>query len=392
MTKIAPPDPRLPLRLDDLAAVQTTASNHLTFSLTLACPLKCGHCIVDAGPDKGYTTMPLEVAKLYAGQMGELYERGIRRVSFTGGEPLLAHRQLKVLSEAAGAAGMHCGVVTAAHWARTAAAAAKTIEDFSEIVTWDISIDSYHEPYVPFDNVRRAYEAAVEQGRRATIRFAYHDPLRPEDERILEFVGAFADEADVCSQRIRAVGRGTDLDLEESHKFHAWTKPCITQGMVIRYDGSMAPCCVNLVEARKHPFQFGDARERPLTEVFDDYMKHPLLQMLRVVGFTEALRWIEEDGLADELQRPLPDDVCDLCPKLFKNPRISSSLAARAATPGNRIRTAVLGSRILDEHSMLHATVDEFRADGTDREIEGFEFAAQLAAETQSSPQREESS
>ncbi len=391
MEKIAPPDPRLPLRLDQLVAVQASASNHLTFSLTLACPLKCGHCIVDAGPDKGHTTMPLEIAERYAGQLEDLYEQGIRRVSFTGGEPLLARRQLQALSEAAVAAGMECGVVTAAHWARTPEAAAKTIRHFSAIAQWDISIDAYHEPFVSFDNVQRAYEAAGELGRHATIRFTYHDPLRPEDERILEFVSTFADEADICSQRVHAVGRGMDLDLEESHKFNPWTKPCITQGMVVRYDGSVAPCCINLVEARKHPFQFGDARERPLAETFTDYMKHPLLQMLRVVGFTDVMGWIKEEGLDEELARPLPDDVCDLCPKLFKNPKISSYLAERASLPENRLRTAVLASRVLDEHTMLQATVDEFRADGTDREIEGFELAAQLAGATQPPPQREES-
>ena len=229
MSKLAPPDPKLPLRLEQLARVQTIASNHLTFSLTLACPLKCGHCIVDAGPEKGHTTMPVEIAELYAGQMADLWEHGIQVVSFTGGEALLALRQLKILSEAATAVGMRCGVVTAAHWARTPAAAAKTIQELPGIGVWDISIDSYHEPFVPFDNVRRAYEAAIEHGRRATIRFAYHDPIRPEDERILEFVGSFADEADVCSQRIRSEGRAIELELEESHKYNAWTKPCITQ-------------------------------------------------------------------------------------------------------------------------------------------------------------------
>lgn len=391
MEKIAPPDPLLPLRLDEIVAVQASASNHLTFSLTLACPLKCGHCIVEAGPDKGHTTMPLEVAERYAGQLSELYDKGIRCVSFTGGEPLLALRQLKVLSEAAAAAGMRCGVVTAAHWARTPEAAAKTVRHFSDIAQWDISIDSYHEPYVPFDNVRRAYEAVREHGGHAAIRFTYHDPLRPDDERILKFINTFADEADVCSQRVHAVGRAEDLDLEESQKYNPWTKPCITQGMVVRYDGSVAPCCINLVEARKHPFQFGDASERPLAETFGDYMKHPLLQMLRVVGFSDVMSWIKEEGLDDEVARPLPDDVCDLCPKLFKSPKISSALAERAALPENRLRTAVLASRVLNEHTMLQATVDELRADGTDREIEGFELAAQLAGETQRLPQREES-
>ena len=44
------PNPKLALTLRELSACQHLARTHITFSLTLACPLKCAHCIVDAGP------------------------------------------------------------------------------------------------------------------------------------------------------------------------------------------------------------------------------------------------------------------------------------------------------------------------------------------------------
>lgn len=367
------------MRLDQLAGVQSVAATHVTFSLTLACPLKCAHCIVEAGPEKGYTTMPVEIARQYAEQMPELAARGIHTLSFTGGEPLLAREQLRVISNAAAEHGMDCGVVTAAHWSPNEEAALKVIESLPAINVWDISIDSYHEDFVSFNNVRVAYEAARKAGRQATIRFTYHDPLTEDDRRILDFIYSFADEPHICSQKVRTVGRGDELGIAGSHKFHPWTKPCVTQGMVVRYDGTLAPCCVNLVEARQHPFQFGDSRLRPLADIHADFMSHSLLQLIRVIGFVDLMRWLDDAGLADDLPEDLPDDVCDLCPMLFTNARLASYLADRASRPENRLRIAVLASRLLGEHEMLHRVVNELKDQGN--EIEGYESAAALAAE-----------
>lgn len=380
LRQVREPDPRARLSLDELARVQSVAAHHLTFSLTLACPLKCAHCIVDAGPERASTTMPLEVARHYADQMKDLYAYGIHTLSFTGGEPLVARQQLRMISDAAAAAGMSCGVVTAAYWATRRDAADRIVSSLPGLHVWDLSIDAYHEPFVSFDRVRTAYEAVKEHDRTVSIRFSYHDPLNESDKRILEHIHGFAKEAEVCSQKIRKVGRGVDLDLPDSQKFHPWTKPCITQGMVVRYDGSIAPCCVNLVEERRHPFQLGDARSRPLTGLHSDYISHPLLQMLRTIGFLDAIRWLGETDLLEELVSPLPDDVCDLCPKLLTSDRIGIYLSNRAARPENRIRIAVLASRLLGDHEMLRRTVHELRDRGY--EFEGFEAAIALAEAT----------
>jgi pyruvate-formate lyase-activating enzyme len=379
--KTLEPNPHVTLTLDELAKMQAVAGIHLTFSLTLACPLKCAHCIVEAGPELRKTTMPVDVARHYAEQMPELFDYGIRIVSFTGGEPLLAREQLTVLSNAASRAGMTTGMVTAAHWATSEDSAKKIVESLPGIDVWDVSIDSYHEEFLSFDRVRTAYQAAKTIGKRSILRFTHHDPLTSSDKRILDFIKGFAEEGDICSQRIRSAGRASDLPVIEAHDEPTFAKPCWTKGLVIRYDGSMAPCCISLVEDRQHPFQFGDARTRPLTEIHADYMSHPLLQMIRVLGFGEVMRWLKEAGMDEHELGPLPQDVCDLCPRVVSNSRWAPYLTNRAAEPQNRLRIAILASRMLEEHTMLQRTVRELESQAD--QIEGFELVAALAAETE---------
>ena len=231
------PSAQVNLTLEQLARMQRPAATHLTFSLTLACPLRCAHCIVDASPDKGSTTMPLHIAERYAEQFGELAGYGMRALSFTGGEPFLAHRQLRVMSDAGHAAGLITGVVTAAHWARNDASAAKIVREFPGIDVWDISLDTYHLEYVSLANVRAAFEAVRNAGKRATIRFAHEDPMSEADLQVLEQIGSFATQAELCCQRVRKVGRGDAVVQGYGQRYHPWNKPCVTQGMVVRYDG-----------------------------------------------------------------------------------------------------------------------------------------------------------
>src|SRR5215471_7526744 len=116
---------------DALVRQQQLSARHVTFSLTEACPLRCRHCIVNTVSASDRTrTMPLERAESYAAQLPSLRARGVSLVSFTGGEPLVAARQLRVLSDAAAAAEMESTVVTAAHWAKTEGSARDTVAAF----------------------------------------------------------------------------------------------------------------------------------------------------------------------------------------------------------------------------------------------------------------------
>jgi hypothetical protein len=367
------PSPEVALTLDELSAFQNVAASHLTFSLTLSCPLRCAHCIVDASPDKAATTMPVPVAEHYAAQMTDLAAYGIRSISFTGGEPFVARDQLKVLSEAAAGADITCGVVSAVPWARSRASADKTVAAFPGIRCWDISVDAHHEPYVSRQAVRHAYEALLAAGCRVTIPYSYSEPPSETDQELLAFVSEL-DQARFAAQRVRAVGRGAALGIEVGHRYNPWLKPCLTQGMVVRYDGTISPCCLNLVEARSHPFQLGDARVRPLTELHAEYLAQPLLQLIRSIGLRDLYGWIQEAGLDSELPALLPDEACEVCELFMKNPRIAGYLKQRAEEPTMQLKIALVTYKTLGEAQLLAAVIERFR-DRRD-EVDGWHEAA----------------
>lgn len=375
-------DPRAQLSLDELTALQNLAARHLTFHLTLACPLACAHCIVNAGPQRRGTTLPLSAAACYARQMPELAECGIRSVSFTGGEPLLARRQVDVLSTAAADAGMACGLVTSAYWATRETRAREVVRSLPAIDCWDISVDTYHQELVPLANIRRAASAVAELGRQSVLRFTHSDPPTAEDQRILEFLLSL-EGVEVRSQRLREVGRAAALGPQRRQTYEPWAKPCMTQGMVVRYDGSIAPCCINLIEARNHPFQLGNARRQSLLQIHREFLTLPLLQLIRTLGFGEVLRWLTEAGLDAALPAELPEgvcDICDICAFVMTDRELATYLTQRAEKPHNRLRIAILASRLLEEQAMLRRTLEEL-ADRAD-ELVGYAEALALAEGT----------
>lgn len=346
------PDPQVALTLEQLTACQHLAATHITFSLTLACPLKCAHCIVDAGPEKSHTTMPLEIAERYAAQMQDLADYGVKGVSFTGGEPFVARLQLSRMAEAAGRAGLQVSVVTAAHWAGTEARAKALVERFPAIACWDISYDAHHQPWVGISHIKNATSAIRAAGRKATVRVTYSDPMTDADRNVMAELHSIA-ETDCVAQSMRPVGRGAELHERVDHGWTPWIKPCLTQGMVIRYDGSVAPCCLNMVESRAHPFDFGDPSRIQLTELHRRFASDPLLQLIRAIGFSQIREWVCEEGLEHLLPDPVPEEVCELCTAVLHQPKLAQ-LAMRRATAGDTpLRVAIITAKVLGEHTML---------------------------------------
>lgn len=354
------PDPKVRMTLSELTEVQAVAGGHISFSLTLLCPLHCAHCFVNASPARRSATLSVESAIGYAEQMSSLYTHGIRSIGFTGGEPLMASRQLAILSEAAHHADIRTGVVTSAFWAKTAESARETVQQYHCIQDWNISVDVHHQKFVHRKWIQNAYDAILNQNREVTIRFTYiNDPLRDEELRLLEFITTLQ-EASFSSQRTRSVGRGAQLGIDHSHRYNPWCKPCLTTGMVVRYDGSIAPCCLNLVESRNHPFQLGKADTRSLQEIHSAFMSIPLLQLIRVIGFSEVIRWIHEGGYADRLPDPLPDEVCEICAILMTDRKMADLLIEKTSSSDIQLKIAILCSQILKENFMLHAVMDRF--------------------------------
>lgn len=345
---------------EELRDHQKMSAQHVTFSLTEACPLRCRHCIVDTVPaaDKG-RTMPLERAQSYARQLSGLKERGVRIVSFTGGEPFLAASQLRLLSVGAASAGMECVVVTAGHWAGSDYGAQRTLAAFPAITHWQISADVFHAEFIPVGNAVRGVRAALAHGRRAMVRMAASVPLTARHLEVYQEIRSqLPPQVQIAVQPVTLNGRGASVETEIPHaQVPAW--PCVPNGMVVRFDGTIAPCCGGLVDQRTgHPFQYENADTQGLVKAHEVWCTDPLLQLIRTVGFAPLLGWVREVSPEHEVLKATPEHPCECCVRLWRDPAVGPALRRRAEVPANRQKLATLTEVVFGETFMKEATVE----------------------------------
>lgn len=340
----------------DLIKVQSRARTTISFSLTLNCPNNCQHCLVNAGANNEEKSISMRTALNYSSQMLELYENGINYIGFTGGEPIMVKKPLKVMSDSAANVGLNCGIVTSCYWAINELKAKKIIDYLNNINIWDISVDSYHQKFVSLNNIKIAYELLKKSDKDINIRFTKHNPSNEEDNRILSFINSFADEEDITFQTLRNQGRGQKIKIQDIENNIFLNRPCLTAGLVVRHDGSISPCCVSFAEERNHPFQFGNAHNKPLTEIYKDFMTNPVIQMIRTVGFKNLYNWINEKNFKIKTSY---NDICYFCYDIFTNPNISEYILNRANESENKLKIAILCKKFFNEDFMLNNYIKE---------------------------------
>jgi pyruvate-formate lyase-activating enzyme len=331
---------------------QQQASRHLAFSLTRACPLRCEHCLIaTVSPrDQARVTLSIEQARRFADEMSALADAGVERVSFTGGEPLLAPRQLDVLSRAASNAGIGCTVVTACHWSHDEAAAERTVcGRFPQIDTWHLSTDVFHEQFIPSARVLNAARVAVEHGRNVVIRVAVNAPITSEDLALLDRLNADLPEgATIAVQTVVGVGRAESLDVEVA-PWRDRSVPCITTGPTIRDDGTVSPCCGSLSDQRAgHPFEYPNAFDRGLAATKAVWDRDLLLMLIRSVGFAPVLDWVARVDPEHPALANTPDHPCDICVALWREPSTVNAVRHWVAQPRVRAQIEALHDRVFN--------------------------------------------
>jgi organic radical activating enzyme len=291
----------------------------------------------------------LEQARKYAEQLPSLKENGVERVSFTGGEPFLAIEQLELLSKAAVDAGIECTIVTACHWAKTNEGTKETILRLKHIRNWHLSTDLFHEVFLPVEYVLRAANVALALGRRVIIRIAVTMPLVSEDLRFFERLEKIvSEEIEIAIQPVSRVGRAENLDIHVSTGRRRGV-PCMSTGFVVRYDGTVSPCCSSLVDKREgHPFQYERVTEVGLVKTYEAWQADPVLQLIRAVGFEPVLNWVKEDFPDHPVLKSVPDHPCDICIGLWRKPGTAEMLRHRCNSDFVRNKVVDLYQTVFD--------------------------------------------
>lgn len=308
---------------DELLAFQRLAWSTIVFSVTRRCPLRCSHCITESGPERHHQTLSATRAAQWARDLPALARSGVRRFTFTGGEPVLALGAVRVLAQQAAICGIRTGIVTSGAWASEPRLAARIVRTLNAISHWDFGYDEYHAESLSWDRFKTALTAVKESGASFSVRLCESDPRRTAelaDRLRLETQGR----APVFIQPIRRLGRGAQLHQIGVQPLPP-QQPCMSTGPFIREDGSTGPCCSGLAyrEDIQHPFRYGNADTDGLLAIWTRWKEDQLLRLMRLSGLHYPVGWV------DSWDRPpsWSNDVCESCVSLWS---AASSKAAGA--------------------------------------------------------------
>lgn len=340
--------PATPRNAASFYHAQAVSSHRLGFSVTRACPLKCAHCSVDAGPELGSTTFGRDFAERVIAQLPGLKAAGVDFLDFTGGEPTLAAEFVRSVSAAGKACGQSSGIVTAAHWATSEARAREFIARFDAIDNWDISTDLHHLAFVPLERVELAFHALSAAGKPPLIRIAHSEPISYDEAVLIERVHRFADRR-ISFQPIGPVGRATSLlRAVRAPEADADLSPCPSTGPLVRTSGWVAPCCAPLShEDHAHPLLLGNAFTEPLLTIVSRWRTHPLLQTLRLWGFKPLFEWFRHGHAFGHVLR---SRACTQCVELVRDAELCAFAMRKAGEFEHRILLASALIEYFDEH------------------------------------------
>jgi hypothetical protein len=270
-------------------------------------------------------------------------------IVFAGGEPTLLGKDLYKAISYCRANKVVSRIVTNAYWAHSIEAARQKCAELKEagLDELNISMDDYHEPYVPFERVKLAHQAAVEAGFRAVVIANACGPQSALSPAFLEKEFHMGDvpmarrfdvdghsnhqERKSCNDQIfvlsngnvQRLGRGIDLIADEeiitdlnSVPEGLGGCPHAVRSAAISPRNHMLSCCG--FELHGNPIlDFGDLNKETVKETLDKADDDLIVNMIALIGPPNIKKF---------LQKLCPDDVsfprrryqsyCEVCQDL----------------------------------------------------------------------------
>lgn len=262
--------------------------------------------------------MGLRRAKVF---IEEARRAGILKIVFTGGEPLLHPRELRILVHCAAGKGMESALITNAAWVSSRAEAKAYLSDLKAggLRSLTLSTDRYHLLRVPLKKLQTALEAATEVGLQAGVKIARlsHDPVAEGLYRSLRAISPR-----LIVQEISPLGRAADLRSRVKLRSPmSFTGPGCSTPPFLRPDGELLTCC-NLpardLSPTDTPFVLGNVETEPLPALLRKRSGDPLLHTLRSHGPGTLLTLLARSIPSFERWTRVPTHSrCDLCFHLF---------------------------------------------------------------------------
>ena len=291
----------------------------LAIALTRKCSAACEMCCFACSPD---CTEELDAALVLriieeAAQLPE-----IKKIGFTGGEATLRKDLLLKCIKRTKMHGMKATLTSNGSWAHSPDAARKWLLDFKntglDLLT--ISVDEYHQQYIPLDHIRNIIRANKDIG--LMIMLAIGDSLEKRDAfALINELREDLYEVPVTVYPFIAVGRGETL----THTVQKAVDPqwrCHNQRILsILYDGSVYPCCSQAVY--ESLLCEGNIKNTTLKEIIEKYQYFSVFSEFSCHDFKWLLQKAKEYQIEVNKTTQSP---CSFCHELFSNPMFVDKL------------------------------------------------------------------
>jgi pyruvate-formate lyase-activating enzyme len=301
----------------------TSFAIHLTYT----CPLACKHCCFSSSPavkDRLTSDQVFALIRSLAGREMEL-------LAFTGGEPFLFGARLVDFVREGKRYARAVRIVTSAHWATSDIATERRLRPLVDAGLDQLSIswDDYHEEFVSFANVRRAFVQGKAMGVQTAISIVQSPQSRWTAERVREGLQGFAAADDVVVEApLNYTGRAQEELAGSGVKASKHLGPCpyVMTGPTASAKGKLLACCGVIPETEDLVLS-DELTPSSVWRAIEAGGHSALLHWLHLRGPYAIMEWISQrHGIAIPSQDQIGGN-CEACKLLFGMPEVRTRLA-----------------------------------------------------------------
>lgn len=295
--------------------------------VTRSCPLSCAHCGLSCGPHRK-EWINKEIVRSIAESSGPIYA-----VSFTGGEPIIDLEKLKAYLMFFKNKKFLIQIVTSAFWATNEEKTESTLNTLADLRVshLTLSVDRFHLPYVPLQNLARVIKTIKKRGLPISISLL----SIVGDSNVVYNLRQHCEEftVDVKYQPIMNVGRASSLRVNKRKSLKSnVSHPCpAVFSPTVEVDGSFYLCC--------NGFLAGDSLLRlgkidnnhSFDEIFSALNLSLLQKYSALFGPVRLFKEINENTkfCSDAL-------LCSTCLNLFRKTYLNSKISEFLTKPENK--------------------------------------------------------
>jgi len=254
--------------------------------VTYRCNAECRHCFFESSPRREETiTLELGITSI-----DEAAKLGAEWISLTGGEPFLEPLLVSSFIKHASESGLKTEIVSNGYWATSVQEATRILEPLKDLGldALNLSIDDFHQEYIPITSVKNAYWAAHGLGIKIIIMTTTTKNNKITAETIPELLGdekiqVLGDKrihdphALLITTSVTPVGRGLDLTEHDYTLFSEVKCREILRDLGLGPDGSVYPCCGPLASK----ITLGNINEKSLKKILEEAEQNPFFASIR---------------------------------------------------------------------------------------------------------------